>query len=377
MRPAPVTAYRPVVAFVVTGGLASAMAERARSFAIRLAGDFDARLVCTEGRRSSAVARLLRDMFAARPEVCYVLDIVAAPVVAGGVYRAATGTPLVIDFGDAVVELGQALGRGRFGMLATQALESFALRAADRLVVRGTFHKELLADRGVRAELIPDGVAVDQFAPPAGGVPLPVARPLTIGLIGNCNWSPVRRTCYGWELVELVRIMRDRLPTLPVRGIIVGDGSGIKVLRGRCEEYGIVADVEFAGRVPYDELPERLHRIDVCLSTQTNDVIGNVRTTGKLPLYLAAGRFVLASRVGEAARVLPSEMLVEFRGNGDPDYPARLADRLIRLIEAETDFSHRPECVALARTHFDYDLLALRVAAVIREALAGHRGQPR
>ena len=32
-----------------------------------------------------------------------------------------------------------------------------------------------------------------------------------------------------------------------------------------------------------------------------------------MPLYLAAGRFVLASRVGEAARVLPPEMLVEFR----------------------------------------------------------------
>ncbi len=86
---------------------------------------------------------------------------------------------------------------------------------------------------------------------------------------------------------------------------------------------------------------------------------------------------MLASRVGEAARVLPSEMLVEFRGNADPDYPARLADRLIGLIDAGTDFSHRPDCVALARMHFDYDVLALRVAAVIREALSRRRGQPR
>ena len=169
----PVTARRPVVAFVVTGGLASAMAERARSFASRLSGDFGPRLVCAEGGRASAAGRMLRDLFAVRPDVCYVLDIAATPVVAGGAYQAATGTPLVIDFGDAVVELGQVRGRGRFGMLATQALELFALRAADRLVVRGTFHKELLADRGVRAEFIPDGVAVDQFAPPAGGVPLP------------------------------------------------------------------------------------------------------------------------------------------------------------------------------------------------------------
>ena len=72
--------------------------------------------------------------------------------------------------------------------------------------------------------------------------------------------------------------------------------------------------MEFAGQVPYAELPGWLHRMDICLSTQTNDVVGWVRTTGKLPLYLAAGRFVLASRVGEAARVLPEEMLVDGEG---------------------------------------------------------------
>jgi glycosyltransferase involved in cell wall biosynthesis len=334
MSVAPVSARRPIVAFVVTGGLASAMAERARSFTSRLADDFDPRLVCAGGRRASAAGRMLRDLFAVRPDVCYVLDIAAAGVGAAGAYRTATGTPMVIDTGDAVVELGRVLGRGRLGMLATRGLEAFAMRAAARVVVRGSHHQELLAHRGVRAEFIPDGVAVDQFAPATDDAPQPPDpdRPLTIGLVGSCVWTPVRRTCYGWELVELVRLLRDRLPNRPVRGVVIGDGSGIEVLRRRCEEYGIADRVEFAGRVPYTELAGWLRRFDVCLSTQTNDVIGNVRTTGKLPLYLAAGRFVLASRVGEAARVLPPEMLVEFHGESDPDYPARLADRLIELF---------------------------------------------
>jgi glycosyltransferase involved in cell wall biosynthesis len=174
----------------------------------------------------------------------------------------------------------------------------------------------------------------------------------------------------------LIRLLRDRLPTRLVRGLIIGDGSGIEILRRRCVDHGIADRIEFVGRVPYSELPGWLRRLDVCLSTQTDDVIGNVRTTGKLPLYLAAGRFVLASRVGEASRVLPPEMLVEFRGVVDPEYPARLADRLIRLLDAGTDFNHRPDCIALARTHFDYDSLAPRVATVIRDALAGRRGRP-
>jgi glycosyltransferase involved in cell wall biosynthesis len=372
-----VASRRPVVAFVGAGGLSTLLAERARSFASRMPGDFQPRLVFVNGKRAPAVGQLLRDLFAARPALCYVLDMAAAPVLASAAYLAATGTPLVIDFGDAVVDLGRVLGRGRLGMLATKALEFFALRAAARLVVRGSYHQELLARRGIQAEFIPDGVVVDRFAPSAVTCPRPLDRPLTVGLVGNFVWIPVRRNCYGWELVELVRIMRDRLPNYPVRGVLIGGGSGIGVLRKRCLEYGIGDQIEFTGRVPHQEIPERLRGLDICLSTQTNDVIGNVRTTAKLPEYLAAGRFVLASRVGQAARVLPTEMLVEFRGSLDPDYPASLADRLIQLIEAGTDFSHRPECIALARKHFDYDLLSVRAAAVIRDAIAQRHGRPK
>ncbi|WP_435022611.1 glycosyltransferase (plasmid) [Tundrisphaera sp. TA3] len=367
---------RPVVAFLVPGGPASAMAERAGAFADRLSGEIDPRLVFAEGRRASAALAMLRRLEGLRPRLCYVLDIAAAGVAAAGMYRAATGTPMVVDTGDAVVELGRALGRGPVGMLATRGLEAFALRAAARVVVRGRHHRDLLARAGIPAEFVPDGVAVDQFAPGPDAGPRPAGRPLTIGLVGSCVWSPVRRNCYGWDLIELVRILRDRLPDLPVRGILIGDGSGVDVLKRRCEEYGLGGRIQFAGRVPYEELPACLRRIDICLSTQTNDAIGMVRTTGKLPLYLAAGRFVLASRVGEAARVLPPEMLVEYRGSSDPDYPGRLAERVIRLAECGAPFDHRPECVALAREHFDYDRLAGRVAGVIQGTLARRRGRP-
>jgi hypothetical protein len=134
-------------------------------------------------------------------------------------------------------------------------------------------------------------------------------------------------------------------------------------------DYGITDAVEFAGRVDYGDLPTRLQSFDICLSTQSNDVIGNVRTTGKLPLYLAAGRFVLASRVGEAARILPPDMLVDFQGQIDSEYPAKLAQRVESLIAKGTDFTHRPECVELARQHFDYDRLATRVGTVLSRVL--------
>lgn len=362
---------RPRVCFVVNGGPASAMGERAEAFASRLADRFDCRTVFRQGGKLGAVGRMAAALAALCPDACYVLDLAAAGVAAAGAYRHATGTPFVLDTGDAVVELGRALGRGPAGVAATQALQAYALRAAAAVVVRGSYHRELLAGRGRRATFVPDGVAVDQFAP-TGAPKADAGRPLVVGLVGSSVWVPARQTCYGWELLELVRLLRSDLGR-PVRGVLIGDGSGIEVLRRRCAEYKLDAAIEFAGRVPYADLPARLRTFDICLSTQTDDVIGRVRTTGKLPLYLAAGRFVLASAVGEAARVLPAEMLVPFDGECDPAYPAKLAARVAALVAAGTDFAHRPDCVALAREHFEYDRLAPRVGDVLGAALAARR----
>ncbi len=356
------------VAFVVNGAPGSAMGERAEAFASRLANRFDCSLVFRAGGKAGAAARMLRDLAAARPRVCYVLDLAAAGVAAAGLYQRATGTPFVVDTGDSVVDLGRALGRGPLGLAATRALEVYALRAAAAVVVRGTYHRELLARRGVKAEFIPDGVDVDRFAAPAKPA-TEANRPLVVGLVGSSVWIESRQTCYGSELVELIRRLKATLP-MSARGVLIGDGSGIEMLRRRCEEFGMTDSIDFAGRVPHPQLPGRLREFDICLSTQTDDEIGRVRTTGKLPLYLAAGRFVLASRVGEAARVLPPEMLVEFRGSVDLGYPVRLAERVESLVAARVDFRHRPECAAIARANFDYDKLTDRVAGVIGRVLS-------
>ena len=125
----------------------------------------------------------------------------------------------------------------------------------------------------------------------------------------------------------------------------------------------------FLDHVPYQQLPGYLSLMDICLSTQTNDVVGNVRTTGKLPLYLASGRFILASKVGEAARVLPKKMLVEYDGVKDETYPAKLAARIeLDLANRRID-SERELSVALARRHFDYSTLARRAERVIAGVL--------
>jgi glycosyltransferase involved in cell wall biosynthesis len=171
--------------------------------------------------------------------------------------------------------------------------------------------------------------------------------------------------CYGWELVETLRLLKDK----PVKGIMIGDGSGISHLKSRCREYGIEDKILFFGRIPYEDLNQYLQLIDICLSTQTNNLVGKVRTTGKLPLYLAADRYVLASHVGEAALVLDKEMLVSYEGVKDSGYPEKLKERVERILDNPEILKRSTNAVALARQNFDYSILAERMKSLIEGSI--------
>ena len=80
-------------------------------------------------------------------------------------------------------------------------------------------------------------------------------------------------------------------------------------------------------------------------------------------------KFILASQVGEAARVLPDNMLVPYDGDRDLQYPQKLAARIRSLLAQGTKFGFRPESVEIAKQYFDYDFLAAKYGDVIQKLL--------
>jgi len=150
-----------------------------------------------------------------------------------------------------------------------------------------------------------------------------------------------------------------------------------RMLRARAVGYGVADRIDFIRQIPYDSLGEYLSAIHICYSTQTNDVPGNVRTTGKLPLYLVAGRYILASDVGESARVLPASKLENYQGTVDRAYPGRLAKRIRTLERDRPSLDATAAMTRIARNEFDDDVLAPRLAGLIGcmlSARAPHRG---
>lgn len=361
------------IAFLVNGDEQSAIAERARAFASRLTGRYDIRVAFRSRRKAVSVIRFFSLLVRARPALVYVFDMSYSGVLAGALYKLITRTRLIIDTGDSIYELGRSMGRGRVKLWFTRMLESLSFRAADRVVVRGTFHQRMLEERGIQAELIPDGVDTSMFKP-MNVTELRKSHGLdgltTLGLVGSVVWNKAHGTCYGSEIAEAIKLLKDA----PVKGVIIGDGPGLERLKQLCRGYGIEDRMLFLGRVAYDDVPRYLNLIDVCVSTQTDDAVGRVRTTGKLPLYMAAGRYVLATRVGEASLCLPDEMLIDYVGEQDPGYSQRLADRVKGLLANREALSRGLDNIAVAQTRFDYSVLGERLAALIAKTVSAARG---
>src|SRR5207244_1974943 len=139
-----------------------------------------------------------------RPVVNYVFDISYSGVVAASFYKLTFQNRLIIETGDAISELARSTGnRGAIGLWLTRALENLAIRVADSIVVRGSFHQRLLSQEGIKAAVIQDGVDTQRFSAECSDnsrKQYQLDGLLTIGLVGSSVWSEKLQMCYGWEL---------------------------------------------------------------------------------------------------------------------------------------------------------------------------------
>lgn len=349
------------VAVVANGSEESAAGVRAARIGGAL-DDFDVELVFREGSRSADARRFAAA--ARRAAVVYVVDLAGAPML-GSVCRSRS-TPLVVDTGDAPSAFFQVVGAPRPKVVAAQLMEAYAYRAASAFVVRGAYHPQYLKEQGFDKDVyvVPDGIDLDAFRTvDDDGLreQLGLERAFTVGIQGHFTWYPQLGGGLGWELLHAISLR----PDIPVHAVLIGDGRGIAELRRLASELGISDRLHVMGHVPYDSLARYLAMCDVCLLTQTNDPSSWVRTTGKLPVYLATGRYVLATRVGTAIDVLPDEMLLDYDGAWDHAYPARLADAIARAAH-DPDRTKKGWALRGQATRFDYATIAAEAAAVVR-----------
>ena len=155
------------------------------------------------------------------------------------------------------------------------------------------------------------------------------------------------------DLDLLVRAMPDVLAAIPdARLVIVGDGDGLPALQIQVQQAGLADRVIFTGRLAPDEVAPYLAAADVAVAPYRDTLINRAKCAAKVIHYMAMGKPIVSSRVGQNL-----EYLDEGRAGwlADPGSSADLAAGMIALL------SDRQRAAELARraqqriwSHFDW-----------------------
>ncbi|MBA3736316.1 MAG: glycosyltransferase family 4 protein [Actinobacteria bacterium] len=211
--------------------------------------------------------------------------------------------------------------------------ERAVLCTASRIFVVSDVDRRDLIARGIPAERIvlnTNGVSPDRFATGGG---LAVRRDLglsseevVVGFVGTFGpW-------HGAPL--LARAFARLYPDLPrLRMLFVGDGPELEQTREEIRIGGAEGPARFVGRVRPSDIPRFLDACDILVSPQVPlpDGIEFFGSPTKLFEYMAAGKGIVASRLGQIGEVLEhgqTAFLVE------PGDEAALSEAILRLANA-------------------------------------------
>jgi glycosyltransferase involved in cell wall biosynthesis len=251
--------------------------------------------------------------------------------IAGALLSRLLRLPLVLEFNSSELWKGRYWGGLRLTRPAA-LVERINLRAADRVVVVSEVLKMQVVAAGVPAEKIvvnPNGVDPTQFRPDVDAA----AVRTRLGLEGAVvvGFSGTFGVWHG--IPTLAEVLAPVLRSRPqVRWLLIGDGPLRHLVEKAIRKSGLDGRVCLPGLVPHAEMPAYLAACDVLVSPHGRQADGGefFGSPTKLFEYMAAGRPIVASRVGQIADVLQdgeSALLVP------PDDPQALCDAILRLVD--------------------------------------------
>jgi glycosyltransferase involved in cell wall biosynthesis len=282
-----------------------------------------------------------------------------------------TGTPylLTVD-ADLILEsavMGQPL-RGLQKWWAEWTARFNYAAAARILVVSNNTKHHLVQNWGVPAEkivVIPNGVDAEKFTRPHDpaqtraqwGIP---AAPLIMFVGGFQMWHGVDR------LLESVQGLRRTHPDAHL--VLVGDGPARDFIAERIAALGLQEAVTITGLVPHDQVPALLQLADIVTIPYPQLPQEMWFSPLKLYEYMAAGKAIVASGVGQICEVIRDGENGVLVPPGDvPALTAALRD-LLQRPEYRQQLGERAQQEATA--HHTWARQIARLISVYRQAAA-------
>lgn len=286
------------------------------------------------------------------------LPHVALPSAAASVLR---GLPLHYDWDDWEAEIyADAHGHDR-NWRRLDRFEQALPKIADTVSVASQALRRRAEGLGVPADRLfdaPVGADLDRFEAGGDGEPIreklgfdgPIA--VYLGQLAGAHAAPL-------FLDAAVRIRRN----LPDAGfLVIGGGGTLSELKDYAHGLGLAEQVHFTGAIPHRDVPDYLDVADVAVATLPDTEQAATKSPLKVVEYMAAGKAIVASAVGEAVHFLDGGRVGRLVRPGSAD---ALADGILELL---ADANLRATLGAEARDHLRRNHTWRHSALVLEEA---------
>jgi glycosyltransferase involved in cell wall biosynthesis len=178
----------------------------------------------------------------------------------------------------------------------------------------------------------------------------------------------VGHVSYGSEVSLIVDVLPMVCELVPsIRVVIVGSGDGIAALQDQAGRAGLGERLIFAGWVDQEDVPVYLAAADLALYPHRDTLVNRAKSPSKITAYMAMGKPIVASAVGEIVEYLDAGhagLLVE------PGNARAFADGMIALL---SDPARAGELGRRARQriweHYDWAHQVLKVEQAYSAAL--------
>lgn len=272
------------------------------------------------------------------------------------------GVPCVVEVNAPLVE-EQAAFRNFVLQNEAKLIEQEVFAGAAALAVVSREVAGYVQSRGApteRIHVIGNAVDGSTFHPdvPAASVPGIPASTFTIGFTGSL------KAWHGTDvLISALALLRQ---DLPAHLLIVGDGPERGALLAQAADLGLAGSVTITGWVSHHHLPGLIARMDAAVAPYPATA-HHYFSPLKLFEYLAMGRAVVASRIGQTADLLGptgSGLLIP------PGDAVALADALRRIASDPALAASLGQRAALQARHHDWRANARRVVDIFPRANA-------
>ena len=150
-------------------------------------------------------------------------------------------------------------------------------------------------------------------------------------------------------LLQAFKLIEKENVNLTIKFMIAGSGSDLEALRAQAIELGLEDKVLFTDFIPYIDIPEYIAAADICVAPFEDNKVTRCKSPLKIAEYMAAGKPIVASDVGEVRNMLgDAGLLVQ------PGSPGEMAKGILKLA-VNPELRYQMSMAARKRAEYTYN----------------------